>query len=897
LPAAADWYPALVSHPSKLLLDKKEATMPRFGSILVGIILLAGTTRAHTEDAKPAKKYFAHQVVEDRYGVIAPWYKGQNGQCDFRVRISEETLKRYPWTKPGKSAIQGPHYIFNGVWTIKPDGAISIDYDLKDWDNGDVGQRSFGLLLSQIEYYRYSGDPAAIGIIAMTADNVLENCLTPADHPWPQFFISCPTKGKAYRQADPHGIIQLDISAYVGSGMVSAYKITGNKRYWVAAKHWADLFTEQCNHKLGESPWPRYANPEDVPFAPANVQTGGVSLVCRFLDDVIRTGYRGQGDSLVKARDAGDKYLRDVLLPKWNQCDTFGRAYWDWENATYTFGVASFVCQYMMDHRDVFPDWEIDVRNIMALTFCRLSVNPESMGGVYSGAWAFPESHNCCGKSLQYPTTATAAAFARYAALADNAWAKEIARRQVTLWTYDMHDTGVVEDLIDGGIYVAAIWFNCGHTWPFKCLLDQMAWQPEQAGASRENHIMRTAAVVTDVHYGKGKVAYHTFDAIAPSEDVLRLAFVPKSLLANGNSLSKKETLSENGYTIKPLPNGDCIVTIRHDGCISVDIEGDDPQQVAEDSDHGLRYKGSWAVEQSPDASDGKLHVAEIAGASVSFDFEGNQVRLIGRADPSGGKADVYLDGVQQLCGIDFWCPVARNQQVLCYKNGLAHGKHTLKIVALGAKNFYAKGARVYVDSVQWSAAQGEAGLGEASGPSTAQRVIFGYTNRKDYVDSEGHAWRPAAEYVLQLHASAELEPLACWTEPKVNEVSNAQDAELYRYGVHGKDFTAYFTVDPKLSYHARIKLCQADAPSAPGKLATSIDIQGKTAAADVDIAATAGGQGKAVDLVFNDIPPKNGVVALRFWNRFGGEAMVQAIEIGPGQSPPGAQPVQAVVP
>jgi hypothetical protein len=871
--------------------------MPRFGSILIGIILLAGTTRAHAEDAKPAKKYFAHQVVEDRYGVIAPWYKGQNGQCDFRVRISEETLKRYPWTEPGKSAMQGPHYLFNGVWTIKPDGAISIDYDLKDWDNGDVGQRTFSLLLSQPDYYRYSGDPAALGIIKMAADNAIDNCQTPADHPWPKFFISCPTKGKAYRQADPHGFIQLDISAYVGSGMVRAYKITGDNRYWETAKHWADLLAEHCNYKHGESPWPRYANPEDVPFAPANIQTGSVSLMCRFLNDVIQTGYRGQNDSLVKARDAGDKYLRDVLLPKWNAIDTFGHAYWDWDNATYTFGVASFASQYMMDRRDVFPDWKNDVRNIMSLAFCRLSVNPESMGDVYSGAWAFPEAHNCCGKSLQYPITATAAVFARYAALTNDPWAHEIARRQATLWTYDTQESGVIEDLIDGGTYVAAIWFTCGHTWPFRCLLEHMAWQPELTGASRENHIMRSAAVVTNVRYSKGKIAYDTFDAAAPSEDVLRLAFAPKSILADGNSLSKKETLSENGYTIKPLPNGDCIVTIRHDGCKSVVVEGDDPQEIAGHNDHRLHYEGNWAVEQSPGASDGKLHVAESAGAGVSLDFAGNQVRLIGRADPSGGRADVYLDGVKQLCGIDFWCPVARDQQILCCKNGLAQGKHTLKIAALGAKNPYAKGTRVYVDSLQWSAACGEIGLGEAGGPADAQRVIFGYTKRQDYVDVHGDAWRPAAEYVMRLRPWADLEPIAVWTEPKVNEVSNAQDAELYRYGVHGKDFTAYFTVDPKLSYHARIKLCQADAPSAPGKLATSIDIQGKTATADVDIAATAGGLGKAVDLVFNDIPPKNGVVALRFWNRFGGEAMVQAIEIGPGQSPPGAKPVQAVVP
>jgi hypothetical protein len=869
--------------------------MSRSTLALSGVILLLSTACVWAEDARPARKYFAHPAVEDRYGVIASWYRGQNGQCDFRLRISEETLKRYPWTEPGKSAMQGPHYIFNGVWNIKADGAITVDYNLKDWDNGDVGQRTFSLLLSQSDYYRYSGDPAAIGIIAMAADNAIDNCQTPADHPWPRFFISCPTKGKAYRQANPHGFIQLDISAYVGSGMVRAYKITGNQRYWETAKHWADLLAAHCNHKLGESPWPRYANPEDVDFKPANLQTGSVVLICRFLSDIIQTGYRGRNDSLVKARDAGDKYLRHVLLPKWNTVDTFGHAYWDWDNATYTFGVASYVCQYMMDHRDVFPDWQNDVRNIMSLTFCRLSVNPESMGDVYSGAWAFPEAHNCCGKSLQYPVTATAAVFARHAALTNDPWSREVARREVTLWTYDMHETGVVEDLVDGGVYVAAIWFSCGHTWPFKCLLDHMAWQPELTGASRENHIMRSADVVTDVRYGKGNVAYRTYDATAPSEDVLRLAFTPASVSADGKPLTKRTTLSENGYTIKPLANGDCIVTIRHDGCKSVLVEGNDPLQTAEDD--RLQYEGHWTVEEAADASGRKLHVAQTADSAAGFEFEGNQVRLVGQADPDGGRADVYLDGVKQLCGIDFWCPLVRHQQVLCCKNGLAQGKHTLKIVALGTKNPYSKGTRVYVDSVQYSAAQGEAGLGEASGPADAQRVIFGYVKRKDYVDSQGHAWRPAAEYVVRLRPWVDLEPVACWTAPKTNQVSNTKDTELYRYGVHGKEFTAYFTVDPKSTYHARIKLCQADAASAPGKLATSIAIQGKPVAEDVDIAATAGGQGKAVDLVFNHIKPEHGVIAIRFSNRFAGEAMVQAIEIGPGQSEPGATPVQAAVP
>jgi hypothetical protein len=428
-----------------------------------------------------------------------------------------------------------------------------------------------------------------------------------------------------------------------------------------------------------------------------------------------------------------------------------------------------------------------------------------------------------------------------------------------------------------------------------KCLLDHIAWQPELTGASRENHIMRTSDIVTNVCYGKGKIAYATFDALAPSEDVLRLAFSPKSILADGKSLTKRQKLTENGFILKSLPNGDCIVTIRHDGCKNVVVEGDDPQNAAEED--RLQFEGSWTVQDSSDAAGGKSRWTETAGASATFEFEGNQVRLLGRADPGGGKADVYLDGAKQLCGIDFWCPTPRDRQVMCYKNGLAQGKHSLKIVALGEKNPYAKNAKVYIDAVQWSAAQGEAGLGEAGGPADAQRVIFGYVKRNDYVDSQGNAWRPASEYVMRLQAWAELEPIACWTEPKINEVAETKDAELYRYGVHGKDFTAYFTVDPKQTYHARIKLCQADAAAEPGKLAASIDIQDKTEAADVDIAATAGGQGKAVDLVFNEIQPKNGVISIRFWNRFGGEAMVQAIEIAPGKDESGATPIQVAVP
>jgi hypothetical protein len=163
---------------------------------------------------------------------------------------------------------------------------------------------------------------------------------------------------------------------------------------------------------------------------------------------------------------------------------------------------------------------------------------------------------------------------------------------------------------------------------------------------------------------------------------------------------------------------------------------------------------------------------------------------------------------------------------------------------------------------------------------------------RKDYVDSTGCAWRPATEFIMRLGAMADLVPASFWTDPQLDEVAGTPDAELYRYGVYGRDFTAYFTVAPQQSYHVRLKFCQAHKPSEPGGYATSIEINCKPVASNMDIAATAGGLAHAVDLVFNDVQPQHGVIAIHFAGSVGTIAMIQAIEVGPGAASGGAKPV-----
>jgi len=127
-----------------------------------------------------------------------------------------------------------------------------------------------------------TGDPAAIAQVTYMAGFILDHCLTPPNHPWPGLFISVPTKGKLYGQADEHGIIQLDICASVGRGLLRAYQLTGNRRWFEAAAHWGDLLAAKCNLSPGAEPWPRYANPDDSPWKKVkdfDKQTGSMSLI------------------------------------------------------------------------------------------------------------------------------------------------------------------------------------------------------------------------------------------------------------------------------------------------------------------------------------------------------------------------------------------------------------------------------------------------------------------------------------------------------------------------------------------------------------------------------------------------------------------------------------------
>jgi hypothetical protein len=836
------------------------------------------------ETSKPVH-YYGHDAVIDRYGVIAPWYLKPNGQCDYRIRIAAETLKRYPWTSLKNAVVAAPDYLFTSNWEISAEGIITPK-DYGDWSNGDLGQRSTSVLKGMVDYYRYSGDPAAIAHITYMGDYLLGYCLTPAGHSWPGFPISVPTKGKAYGNADPNGMIQLDISAGMGEGLLRAYQLTKNPRWFEAAKHWGDLFAEKCNMDPTCSPWPRYAVPVGYRYKDdprSNIQTGGVTMILSFLDELIRLGYTGNNQQIITARDAGIRYLRDKLLPDWTQDGTWGFFFWDWLNETQNCSTTADVAGYLIRHKERFPNWRNDARNILTLFLNRSGADPKSGGDVYSGAWAYPESSSCCGRSLWYAPLMVGSVMAQYGVVAEDSLMRELGYRQMILQTYDVHENGVSEDNIDGGVLVNSGWLNIAHPWPLLWVQQAIGWLPEELGASRENHIVRTNAVIDSVVYGNGTITYSTFNAPAETEDVLRLSFVPTKITADGAKLSLRKNLSRNGFTVKKLPNGDAIVTIRHDGRKKITVSGQDPQQTLNNS--SLQYSGVWTSEKDVASFSGVLRFADSKDASVTAVFKGNQVRVIGRADQFGGLADIFIDGVKQSVFIDFWNPFSRGQQSVYYKNGLEPGEHTLKIIARGTSNPYALGSRINVDAIHFSSEDAVCNFPSGTGPTGSQRLIFGYTKRQDYKDSQGHLWKPATEVISRLAPKDDV-VAKCWMNETNSVISGTPDPELYRFGYHAIDFWANITVGPG-KYSVRLKFAATQNVNHP-KNSFEILINEKTVLSNFNVLESAKEINKAIDLVFNDIIPLNGIIKIRFKGLpflkdnivENGEAFVQAIEV-----------------
>ena len=806
--------------------------------------------------AERRELYSAHDTVADSCGVIAPWHAGQNGPLDERLRIAVDVMKRYPWVDTRKAVMAAPDFVYNSHWSIKDDGTILIP-PTNDWMCGDLSQRAWSTIKGFTDYYAYSGDPVAFTYIRLTADYILDYAQTPEDHPWPRFPIATPTRGKAYGKCDPDARIQLDLCAIVGREMLRAHRLTGEPRYLDAARRWADVFADHADfHPLpGVGPWNRYVDPAVVGWS--DVLTGTTLIIVEFLDDVIATGYTG-GGKLVHARDAGKEFVNDILLPRWLENDTWGRTYWDWDNPTMC-GMVSMCADAMLARREDYPRWRTDIRNMLPLVFNRNGADPNSHGDVYSGAWAFPESSTCCGTSLSYNQYTAGPTWLRYGQAADDDWAREIGRRMMIMATYDSAENGVVKDGLFGQAVATGEWSNLAHPWPMCQVMAAIFAWPEMFAPVRENHLVGTSSVVMHIEYGDGRIAYTTFDENAT--DTLRLSYRPTSIAAGDERLPLRATLNGDGYTLQPMPCGDWMVRIRR-SAKNVVILGDDPAYTLA-GDELQRERNA-----------------------VLCTFVGNQLVVRGDTGPDGGLADVLLDGERQLTQIDSWSATPRAGQTLYRKSGLSNGPHELSIAFRGKGNPLSNGKVVHVAEVIASDATGEWNWGAGGGPAGPQRMIFGYPWREDYTDTHGNAWKPATEFVIRSGYGRDTVADAWWTERRSMYIGGAEDEELYRYGVHGRELWVNLTAAPG-TYTVRLHFAETplhtflERDKDGGRITHTARVLINGAEVErVNVSEAAGGLFRALVRTYENVVPRHGAIEVRLIGEDGSEAILQALEL-----------------
>jgi len=117
-----------------------------------------------------------------------------------------------------------------------------------------------------------------------------------------------------------------------------------------------------------------------------------------------------------------------------------------------------------------------------------------------------------------------------------------------------------------------------------------------------------------------------------------------------------------------------------------------------QDSDTAaITYAGTWATVTNANMFGTTGKYSSTAGNSAIVSFTGTNIGWVTRKSNTGGKAEVWLDGVK-MTTVDLYTTTLRQRQMVFVRNGLAPGAHTLEIRVLGTKSSGSVGTRIDID-------------------------------------------------------------------------------------------------------------------------------------------------------------------------------------------------------
>lgn len=460
----------------------------------------------------------------------------------------------------------------------------------KHWAN------STGYLRAMLEgfierLYPYTGDKRTLVFLTDFVDYELENGLTPADYVWSRVpYASANPGANRYTGWSAHGedYIEPPVVGEDGYAYLRLYEITGNTKYLFAAIRCADALVR--NFKPGDeknSPWPVrcYARDGSIKGEHMGPYSANVIEPIMLFDELVRID-KGNVGGYTRVRAGAWDWFQKYPLANNVWVGYFEDVSPRMENMNQVIPLE--FARYVLLHPEKDPQWREHARRLIDW----VKTTPKWPKYIVHGATVTTEQGDgiqfCCNEPNQCcdsHTARLAAVEALYYAKTGEESYREAAFRSYNWVTYFQGLSAKAHTP-----FGPQWWFTDEFADGPRRMMDAFWAVPEWAPAS-ESHLLGSSSVVTKIRYSKGSVTYSTFDP--DSIDVLRLDFVPDSINANGDPLTRRKDLDSAGYTFDESSH---VLRIRHDRAKDIDIQGQDgeapPLYVTFDDPHLPAHTG-----------------------------------------------------------------------------------------------------------------------------------------------------------------------------------------------------------------------------------------------------------------------------------------------------------------
>jgi hypothetical protein len=481
-------------------------------------------------------------------GSILPWFSANEGESyDTVLMLVWNFWDRMPVDSNGLK-----YYMNHQVWKPEHDmrglGGDQINMALSSWS-----------LL-----YAYTGNPDILKNMKYLADTYLNRSLSDSTDKWAFFPYPYNTVIHSGRydgdMRNGKGITQPDKAGNFGFELINLFKITGDRKYLEAAKRIArTLMLHIIKGDSLRSPLPFRVNAktgekgmlfsntipgkkiESALYTSNWTCTMELFLQLMKLDQVNSAQYEKSFNTILEWMK---KY--PIRLNKWGP---FFEDISGWSN-TQTNAIS--FAMFIINHHDLFPQWQKDVKGIFDWTYNELGNHEYEKYKVIvmneQTVYRVPgNSHSSRQASVELMYTA---------ASGDTVY-KTNAIRVLNWATYTVASDGRNRYIRDD------VWFTDGYGDYVRHYLRAMAAMPDLAPSNR-NRLLGSTSVITKIEYKPDSICYLTFDP--SSKETLRLIKKPKNITVNGKKLSEDSKDFQQVWNWKQLEKGGILSIIKKEG-------------------------------------------------------------------------------------------------------------------------------------------------------------------------------------------------------------------------------------------------------------------------------------------------------------------------------------------